>query len=88
MHAALCQLAQKMLEPSFDVTTITAKLAGVSALTEELLMLASDAVEVVAAAAAGKSYNVKDKFCLLLALVAGVMGSQKGFNRPDGARWA
>ena len=51
MPAALCQLAQKMLEPSFDVTTIMGKLAGVSALTEELVMLASDAVEVVAAAA-------------------------------------
>ena len=51
MPEALRQLAQRMLEAACSVNTITGKLAGVSKLTEELLLLASDAVELVAAAA-------------------------------------
>ena len=84
MPAALRQLAQRILEAAFDVNTIAGKLPGVSKLTEELLLLASDAVEVVAAAAPWKGPNGKAQ--LLTSLVAGAMGSQKIFDKADGER--
>ena len=51
MPEALLHLAKRMPDAAFEVTTTTGKLVGVAVLTELLLLLAPDAVEVVAAAA-------------------------------------
>ena len=51
MPEALRQLAQRMLEAAFEVTTATGNLIDVVARTELLLLLAPHAVVVVAAAA-------------------------------------
>ena len=47
----LLHLVERMPDAAVEVTTTTGKLIGVAALTEMLLLLAPDAVEVVAAAA-------------------------------------
>ena len=74
---ALFNLGGNLLEAPSGTVVVTDKLEGVSELTEQLLLLAYDAVVAVAEPAPGKGLNGKARQRLLVALLAAAMGSPK-----------
>ena len=83
MEEALRQLAQRLLAAGKSQLPVTGKLDGATALTEQLLLLSSEAVDAAAAAAPGPAPNGKDRLRLLVALVAGAMGSPATFGKAE-----
>ena len=83
VEEALRQLAQRLLAAGKIQLPVIGKLDGVTVLTQQLLLLASDAVEVASEAAPGPTPNGKARLRLLVALVAGAMGSPAPFEKAE-----
>ena len=62
---------------------VVGMLKSVDVLTEQLLLLAADAVEAASEAAPGPKPNGKARLRLLVALVAAAMGSPASFGKPE-----
>jgi len=80
---ALQNLAKNLLEAASGTIDVTDKLERVAVLTEQLLLLAFDAVEVVAEAAPAPQPNGKGRQRLLVALLAATMGSPATFPNAE-----
>ena len=80
MSKALEALALRILEPNGNSATTFEKLAGLKAVTDELLMVASDAVEAAVAASATPELSGRKKSRVLARLVAAGMGSPVVFE--------
>ena len=82
---AIEQLARRLHEEVRSKLGNLDKVSGVKNLTEEVLIVASDAVQVVTAAAPLPKPSGKAQLRLLCRLVAAVMGSAASFDEKDAA---
>ena len=76
-------MAESLLGAASGTIDVNGKLDGVSELTEQLLLLAFDAVVAVAEAAPAPKPNGKARQRLLVALLAATMGSPATFPKAE-----
>ena len=80
---ALLVLAEKLRAAGESPVEVVGTLKSVDVLTEQLLLLAADAVDAASEAAPVPKPNGKARLRLLMALVAAAMGSPASFGKPE-----